>query len=368
GNFYEAHQMYHSVCQRLVTQQKPADAVTLLYAGAVELLNAKQIGSGSDLGLRMIDLFESEKMAVDTESRKKVLDIFQAFHERQNTYCEDFVRRSMKWSGTNGEFPTGDQQLHHAMGTRYFKEKEYYNAEHHFALGTLDSAKAMGRMAYQWSQEGYFEDAGYFIARGALALKTNRSELQISRSKKHQKAYIAYQNFLTELTENKPDDVDSDIQFNPTTGAADTLTLTKHPLSNFIALLLIIIQRDGKEEFVKLMNEYKPEVYGFDPYLAVLFERVAGIYFGLGPKKQPNPMAVSTLSSRYNIYLSTLFTGTYEDVCLSQLMSNGMRQSLEPVFVLKQNKSVLLCIRFASALFVSSTCLPATASTKIQKL
>ncbi|KAI9342820.1 hypothetical protein BDR26DRAFT_858820 [Obelidium mucronatum] len=282
GNFYEAHQMYHSVCQRLVTQQKPADAVTLLYSGAVELLNAKQIGSGSDLGLRMIDLFESEKMAVDTESRKKVLDIFQAFQDRQNTYCEDFVRRSMKWSGGAGECPTGDQQLHHAMGTRYFKEKEYYNAEHHFALGTDDSAKALGRMAFQWSQEGYYEDAGYFIARGALAY--------LAQKKLH-KAHLAYTTFVAELAAANPDDVDSIIPFNPTTGTNDNLTMTKHSLSNFIGILLFIVQRDGKDEFLRLMQEYKPEVYGFDPYLAQLFERIAGIYFGLGPKKQPNPMA-----------------------------------------------------------------------------
>ncbi|KAJ3060916.1 hypothetical protein HDU98_003138 [Podochytrium sp. JEL0797] len=291
GNFYEAHQMYHSVCQRLVTQQKPADAVTLLYFGAVELLNAKQIGSGSDLGLRMIDLMETEKMAVDTESRmqalkplftEKVLDIFQAFQDRQNTYCEDFVRRSMKWSATCGECKTGDQQLHHAYGSTYFKAKEYYNAEHHFALGTLDSAKAMGRMAYQWSQEGYFEDAGYFIARGALAFLAQ---------KKLQKAHTAYTTFLAELVSAHPEDVDQTLPFTPTTGPASSLTVTKHPLANFIGVLLFVVQRDGKDEFGRVMQEYKAEVYGFDTYLAVLFEKVAGVYFGLGPKKQANPLA-----------------------------------------------------------------------------
>ncbi|KAJ3107259.1 hypothetical protein HK100_003613 [Physocladia obscura] len=280
GNFYEAHQMYHSVCQRLVTQHKPADAIALLFSGAVELLTAKQIGSGSDLGLRMLDLFDAEKIALDTDSRNKVLEIFQAFDERQNTYCEDFVRRAVRWSATETS-PAGDQSMHHTLGLRYFKEKEYYNAEHHFIYGTVDSAKALGRMAFQWSQEGYYEDAGYFIARGGLALLAQ---------KKLAKAHIAYTTFLSELTAAKPDDVDSVLPFKPTTGAADTLTVTKHSLSNFFGLLLFIIQRDSKEEFSRLIQEYKAEVYGFDPYLAQLFERIAAVWFGLGPKKQANPM------------------------------------------------------------------------------
>ncbi|KAI8622080.1 hypothetical protein BC830DRAFT_1163154 [Chytriomyces sp. MP71] len=282
GSFYEAHQMIHSVCQRLVTQEKSSDAIALLHSGAVELLNAKQIGSGSDLGLRMLDIFETNGIVVDTDSRAKILEIFQAFQERQNTYCEDFVRRACKWAATSGDNSNGDELLHHAMGSRYFKEKEYYSAEHHFVLGNLDSAKALGRMAYQWSQEGYFEDAGYFAARGILALLAQ---------KKLQKAHVAYTTFLSELASNQPGDVDSVIPFNPTTGANDTLTMTKHPLSNYLGLLLLIVQRDGRDEFLKLLNEYKAEVYGFDTYLAQLSERIASVYFGLGPKKQENPMA-----------------------------------------------------------------------------
>ncbi|KAJ3386724.1 hypothetical protein HDU84_001346 [Entophlyctis sp. JEL0112] len=280
GNYYEAHQMYHSVCQRLVTQQKPADARALLYAGAVELLNANQIGSGSDLGLRMLDIYDSDLVPVDDASRGNVLAIFNAFKERQNTYCEDFVRRAVKWSSSESK-PFGDQLLHHAMGSRYFEEKEYYNAEHHFVLGTADSAKALGRMAYQWSQEGYLEDAGYFIARGSLALLAQ---------KRLQKAHAAYSTFLSALVDSRPQDVDTVLPFNPTTGTADSLTVTKHPLSNFVGMLLFVIQRDSRDEFLRLMQEYKAEIYGFDPYLAQLVERIAGVWFGLGPKKQANPM------------------------------------------------------------------------------
>ena len=51
---------------------------------------------------------------------------------------------------------------------RYFKAKDYYQAEHHFVSGTIDSAKALGWMAFQWAEEGYECDKGYFIARGVL--------------------------------------------------------------------------------------------------------------------------------------------------------------------------------------------------------
>jgi len=51
---------------------------------------------------------------------------------------------------------------------RYFRNKHYFDAESSFIYGNAESAKAYGIMAWQWSQEGYVQDVGYFICRAVL--------------------------------------------------------------------------------------------------------------------------------------------------------------------------------------------------------
>jgi hypothetical protein len=69
GNYYEAHQMYHSVSQRYLKQKKTADALNLLQEGARNMLLHGQINSGLDLFTRMLDVFESQAFDVNDETR-----------------------------------------------------------------------------------------------------------------------------------------------------------------------------------------------------------------------------------------------------------------------------------------------------------
>lgn len=95
------------------------------------------------------------------------MELFDHF-DLQSSFAIEFVRDALRWSGKNGAHAAGDPYLHHMFGMRYFKAKDYYQAEYHFGHGTVDSAKALGWMAYQWAEEGYDCDKGYFIARGVL--------------------------------------------------------------------------------------------------------------------------------------------------------------------------------------------------------
>ena len=69
GNYYEAHQMYHSVSQRFLKQKKISDAIDLVQDGAIQMLRHDQSGSALDLCSRMIDIFESFKLGVNDETR-----------------------------------------------------------------------------------------------------------------------------------------------------------------------------------------------------------------------------------------------------------------------------------------------------------
>lgn len=55
GNYYEAHQMFHSVSQRLLKQKKIGEAIHLLTAGTQAMLQHGQGGSALDLFERLVE-------------------------------------------------------------------------------------------------------------------------------------------------------------------------------------------------------------------------------------------------------------------------------------------------------------------------
>lgn len=55
GNYYEAHQMYLSLAQRYSKQDKVADSIALLSSGAELLLKHAQVGSGSELAMKLVE-------------------------------------------------------------------------------------------------------------------------------------------------------------------------------------------------------------------------------------------------------------------------------------------------------------------------
>jgi hypothetical protein len=72
GNYYEAHQMYHSVSQRLFKQKKIQQSLLLLTQGAQTLIKNNQLGSANDLVSRIIDIYESEQLKSDSDRGRKI--------------------------------------------------------------------------------------------------------------------------------------------------------------------------------------------------------------------------------------------------------------------------------------------------------
>ncbi|KAI9096142.1 hypothetical protein DFS34DRAFT_624104 [Phlyctochytrium arcticum] len=283
GNYYEAHQMYHSVCQRYVKQNKIDDALELLQSGAKNMIKHNQLGSAGDLSQRMLVLFESEKLAVTDQTRGRILDIF-AVYPLDTEQCDNFVRMCIKWSSKHGKFPTGDPLMHHAFGARYYKAKEYYDAEDHFVYGTIDSAKAIGHMTWEWANQGYFEDKGYFIA---------RSVLQYLAQKKLHHAVTAYETFVKDAGTQDPSllgtSLSSSLPQNIQTPALSSPHLSTSPFLNLVQFVLLAVQRDAAAQFTSIRTQYR-QVIAFDSYLMDLVEKVARTWFALGPKRVANPL------------------------------------------------------------------------------
>ncbi|KAF9997337.1 hypothetical protein BGZ79_008961 [Entomortierella chlamydospora] len=116
GNYYEAHQMYRTVANRYVKAQNYKDAIDLLHSGSLLLLKHNQAGSGADLGLYLIEVYNLDKVPVTEESR----------------------------------------------------EKNYEQAEQHLLVGTKESAEALGLVLFEWSEVTPTHDKGAYLLRGVL--------------------------------------------------------------------------------------------------------------------------------------------------------------------------------------------------------
>nr|KAJ3420430.1 hypothetical protein HK105_005684 [Polyrhizophydium stewartii] len=144
GNFYEAHQMIHSACQRLSKKNKTEEAIELLHSGARIMAEHNQPGSAIDLVDRLLDTFATQPA------------------------------------------PLSDANRGH----------DYYDAELHFVYGNADSAKLLGNLAFECSELGIFPDPGYFAARAVL---------QLVAINKVDEAQIALNTFLDLFTKAHPD-------------------------------------------------------------------------------------------------------------------------------------------------------------------
>jgi hypothetical protein len=88
GEYYEALQMYHSVCQRLLKKQKVDEAAKLLQEGAMIMLDYRQYQIALDLIERML------KLPITFHSDVFVL-LFLKFDIREDA-CDKFVDLVLK--------------------------------------------------------------------------------------------------------------------------------------------------------------------------------------------------------------------------------------------------------------------------------
>ena len=69
GQFYEAHQQLRVVASRYVKQENWTAAIDILYGGAQALLKAGQGGSGGDLCLYLVEVYNKAELVPDAESK-----------------------------------------------------------------------------------------------------------------------------------------------------------------------------------------------------------------------------------------------------------------------------------------------------------
>lgn len=181
----------------------------------------------------------------------------------------------MEWSAKTGEFPAGDPELHHVIGTLFAEEGEAYDAERHLTLGTSDSAQVLSNMEYEWYATDEPSTAPHYAARAVLPY------LLIGNTRAANKALLL---FTSKLSSSHPglgvqsiSSPSSDIRIYPSL-----------PLLNFLGLLLLAIQRGGSDLFKQLKAHYATHLkeVSWDEAL----QHIGEMYFGIKIPSQSNPM------------------------------------------------------------------------------
>lgn len=238
------------------------------------LLKAGQGGSGSDLCIYLMDVYQKASLPADVTSKARILNLLKAFPVNEPGK-KKFVGSIVEWSSKTSDFPAGDPELHHVIGTLFAEEGEVYDAERHLTLGTTDSAAVFAEMEYSWYSSDEPSTASHYAARAVFPY------LLIGNTRAANKALLLFTSSLSSqhpgLGVQSISSPSSDIRIYPSL-----------PLLNFLGLLLLAIQRGSADLFKQLKSHYAAhlkEVSWDEP-----LQQIGEMYFGIKIPSQSNPM------------------------------------------------------------------------------
>lgn len=219
-------------------------------------------------------MYQKAGLKPDVANKARILSLLRAFPPNEPAK-KKFVGGIVEWSSKAGEFPAGDPELHHVIGTLFAEEGEVYDAERHLTLGTSASAQVLSDMEYEWYASDELSTAPHYAARAVLPY------LLIGNIRSANKALLL---FTSKLSISHPglgvqsiSSPSSDIRIYPSL-----------PLLNFLGLLLLAIQRGSSDLFKQLKSHYASHLkeVGWEEPLAQIGE----MYFGIKIPSQSNPM------------------------------------------------------------------------------
>lgn len=264
-------------------------ATDILFRGAQSLLQAGQGGSGGDLCIFLVDVFNKSETKPDASSRGKLITLLRAFPPNEPTK-KKFVAEMIAWSAKHGDYPAGDPEIHHVAGSAYAEgtspeclarsgadtitELEPYDAERHLVLGTKDSPEALANLEFAWYSADDSHTAPLYAARGALPY------LLAGNLRAANKFFLLFTSRLA----SKPGLQTQHVATN----TSDLRVYPSLPLLNFLALLLLSVERGDPSLFRQLKSHYAANLK--DTNWDEALEQIGEMYFGIRIPKQGNPM------------------------------------------------------------------------------
>ncbi|KAL2025029.1 hypothetical protein VTK56DRAFT_31 [Thermocarpiscus australiensis] len=273
---YEAAQETRLVAARYAKQQNWPAAVDLLSQVSQALLRAGQGGSGGDLAVLLVDVYRQAGQRADGAAKAKLLACLRLFDPAE-PMRKQFIKEMIDWSKKFGEYPAGDPELHHVVGSLYAEEHEAEEAERHLILGTKESPEVLSRMEYEWYKEDDSHTAPLYCARAVLPY------LLVANVRA---ANASYRAFVGALTADNSGLAAQDLSSQ----SGDVRIFPSLPLLNFLGLLLLAVQKGTPDLFRQLRNKYAPNIAELGGVWDTPLEMIAEMYFGIQRPRQSNPL------------------------------------------------------------------------------
>ncbi|KAI9641209.1 hypothetical protein NHQ30_010009 [Ciborinia camelliae] len=280
GSYYEAHQQTRVVASRYIKTQNYGAALEILYNVSLSLLQAAQGGSGGDLALFLLEVYNVSALACDSTSKGRLFTLLRAFAPEEPSR-KRFVGEVMAWSSRHSAYPAGDPELHHVVGSVYAGEGEVYDAERHLVLGTKDSAEVLAKMEFEWYAEDESHTAGLYASRAVLPY------LLVGNVRDARKSLGIFTSRLRE--ENQGLTVQ---ELGATSaGLEDIKIYPSIPLLNFLGLLLVAVQKGNGLDFKQLTKKYAGQMKeGAGEMWDEALVGIGEMYFGIQRPRQGNPL------------------------------------------------------------------------------
>ncbi|CAK7234409.1 hypothetical protein SCUCBS95973_008926 [Sporothrix curviconia] len=275
GQYYEAQQQTRVIAARHIKAANWPAAIDILYNVAQALLKAGQGGSGGDLCIFLVDVYTQASLKPDTTSRGRLLTCLRLFAPDEPTR-KKFITEAIAWSSKFGEYPAGDPELHHVVGSLYADEHEPYDAERHLLTGTKDSAAILGRLEYTWYTQDDAHTVPLYAARAVLPYLLVANVRGANES---------FRIFTTALLADNPGLATQDASSH----SADAKVFPSLPLLNFLTLLLLAVQRGSPELYRQLTKQYAVQLREAESWKDAL-ETMAEMYFHIQRPRQSNPL------------------------------------------------------------------------------
>ncbi|XP_041362728.1 Golgi to ER traffic protein 4 homolog [Gigantopelta aegis] len=269
--------MYRTLYFRYNVQQKYAEALDLLYRGALVLLEHNQLVSGADLAMLLVECLNNSRQPITSDNIDKVVSLFR----KMDLDCPErhqYLASAIKWTAKmDSNHKRGHPDLHQQFGALFWQEKNYVQARYHLIHSTDGKLCASMLIEYHITK-GYPSEVDLFIAQAVLQYLCLQNKATASA------AFTAY-------TQNHPA-----IQNGP--------PFVK-PLLNFVWFLLIALESGKLAVFTILCEKYQTTL-NRDPSYREYLDKIGQLWFGLPPPQ-------NTQQGFFGNLLNSLFQGSGDE-------------------------------------------------------
>uniref|UniRef100_A0A915PU69 Uncharacterized protein n=1 Tax=Setaria digitata TaxID=48799 RepID=A0A915PU69_9BILA len=266
GNYYEAHQIYRTLYNRLSSQGKWQELQDMLYSGVLRLLAAKEATSAIDLAELHVEALEKSKTPVSSvilDRFEELLNLLPAQLEKDletNSEPEDrrlrYISLGIKWTMAVGDRKRyrrrGHPGLHLRIAKSLWHEGNYVNARNHFMYSDNPEMFAVFLIEYQLKY-GYSTEKDLFIAQAVLQMLCDRKPKSALK--------------LLQVYCDMHPDIGSGFPY-------------PFPLLNFLHFTVICIANKEVTYYTVLVEQYESEI-NRDPEYKHFLDRIGQIYLGV---------------------------------------------------------------------------------------